>query len=352
MIRVGLVGLGFMGWIHWLTYQKARGARIVAVCERDERRLSGDWRDIKGNFGPPGEKVDLSKIDTYTELDDLLADPEIDLVDMPLPTSLHADAAIRALRAGKHVFCEKPMALALADCRRMVAAAEKADRKLFIGHVLPFFPEYDWARKEIASGKHGRLLGGAFRRVISDPLWMRNYWSPSHIGGPMLDLHVHDAHFIRLVFGMPESVTSQGRMRNNLPEFWHAQFRFPEDRYVVEATSGVVNQQGRPFDHGFEIHLEKATLAFQFAVIGGEGRYLCEPVLLDAKGKARKPKLADGDPMNAFAGELREVIDCVNKNRASEILGSELAQDAMRICEKEAASLERGKTVQFSSPRR
>lgn len=347
MIRVGLVGLGFMGWIHWLSYKNLRGARIVAVCERDQRRLTGDWRDIKGNFGPPGEQVDLSAIAKYTELDDLLDDPKIDLVDMPLPTSFHADAAIRALRAGKHVLCEKPMALTLADCRRMVAAAEKADRHLFIGHVLPFFPEYDWARKVIASGKYGKLLGGSFRRVISDPQWMKNYWSPDHIGGPLLDLHVHDAHFIRLVFGMPESVTSQGRMRNGLAEFWHSQFHFAGQSYTVEATSGTINQQGRPFEHGFEIHLEQATLTFQFAVIGGEGRYLCEPVLFDSKGNAQRPKLADGDPLNAFGAELREVVACVRADRPSEILGAALAQDAMRICEKQSASLLRGKPVKF-----
>ncbi len=372
MIRVGIVGIGFMGWIHWLAYQKIRGAQVVAISTRDKRRLAGDWRGIQGNFGPPGEQVDLKNIAAYGDLDELLADERIDLVDITLPTYLHADTAIRALRAGKHVLCEKPMALRMSDCRRMVAASKKAvgwasptrngKRRpslvggahptaprplLFIGHVLPFFPEYNWALKVASSGKYGRVLGGAFRRVIVDPPWAKNFWSAEHIGGPMLDLHIHDAHFIRLLFGMPASVMTQGRMRNGLPAFWHTQFRFADRNLTVEATSGTIDQPGRPFTHGFEIHLERATLAFEFAVIGGDARYLCEPVLLDNKGGVQHPKLAGGDPVDAFVDELSEVARSIRAGRPSKILGAELAQDAMRICEAQSSSLLRGKEVKL-----
>jgi predicted dehydrogenase len=347
LIRVGIVGIGFMGWIHWLAYRKLRGVRVVAISTRDKRRLAGDWRGIQGNFGPPGEQVDLSKVAAYAELDDLLADERIDLVDITLPPNLHADVAVRALRAGKHVLCEKPMALRLADGKRMVSAAKTAKRLLFIAHVLPFFPEYQWALKLINSGKYGNVRGGAFRRVIVDPPWAKNFWSADHIGGPMLDLHVHDAHFIRLLFGMPEAVTTQGRVRNGLPAFWHTHFRFPDSDLVVEATSGTIDQLGRPFTHGYEIQLKRATLAFEFAVIGGEARYLCEPVLFDDKGRVERPKLPGGDPVDAFVEELREVARCVGKGRPSEVLGAELAQDAMRICEAQSSSLLRGKPARL-----
>jgi predicted dehydrogenase len=345
MIRVGLVGLGFIGWIHWLAYQKLAGVRVAAICESDPKRLTGDLRGIQGNFGPPGEQIDLTGIGTYSKLDDLLADPHVDVDDITLPTSLHADMAIRALEAGKHVFCEKPMALRLADCERMVDAAKRVNRLLMIGHVLPFFPEYDWALKTIRSGEYGEVLGGAFRRVIADPTWVRDFWSPERIGGPMLDLHVHDAHFIRLVFGMPTEVVTSGRMRDGLPEFWHSQFRFGDRGLAVAATSGTINQQGRAFTHAYEIHLERATLMFDFAVIGGEGRYLCEPTLLDDEGGVQRPQLPGGDPIDAFANELREVVRCVRDGQTSEILGAILAQDAMRLCEKQAESLRRGAPV-------
>ena len=86
-----------MGWIHWLAYQNVPGVEVVAVCERDKKRLAGDWTDIKGNFGPPGEKVDLSGIATYENLEDLFADQQVDLVDICLPPSFHVDVISHVL---------------------------------------------------------------------------------------------------------------------------------------------------------------------------------------------------------------------------------------------------------------
>ncbi len=347
MIRVGIAGLGFMGMVHYLSYQKLRGVKVGAICEQNRKRLDGDWRGIQGNFGPAGTQMDLSGVATYDNLDDMLADESLDLIDVTLPPSLHADVAVAALKRGKHVFCEKPMALAPRDCRRMNAAALKADRRLLIGHVLPFFPEYAWALKAVRSGRYGKLLGGEFRRVISDPNWLAHFWKPEVIGGPMLDLHVHDAHFIRLLFGMPRSLHTVGRMRGDLCEHWHTVFDYPDAS--VAATSGTINQQGRSFEHGFEIHLEKATLAFCFSVYGGGGRYLCEPTILDSKGKAKPAKLTDGDPMDAFAAELRHVARCVRTGEDAGPLEPAPAEDAILLCQKQTESLRKRKPIKVVS---
>jgi predicted dehydrogenase len=336
-----------MGMIHYLSYQKVRGAKVAAICEQDRRRLTGDWRDIKGNFGPAGKQMDLAGVATYDDLDAMLKDPKLDLIDITLPPALHAEIACKALRAGKHVFCEKPMALKLADCRQMVTAADRADRKLFIGHVLPLLPEYAWARKVIASGRYGKLRGGSFRRVISDPAWLKHYWKADVIGGPMLDLHVHDAHFIRLLFGMPQAVSTTGRVRGKLAEYWTSQFRFKKN-LAVTATSGTIDQQGRPFDHGFEIQLERATLIFQFAVIGKQAKYLCEPTLLDDRGKATTATMPAGDPMmNAFEAEIKAVSKAVRSGAGAEMLEGALARDAIAICQAETKSLISGKPVRL-----
>lgn len=347
MIKVGVVGIGFMGMVHYLTYEKLRGVKVAALCDTNKSRLAGDWRDIKGNFGPAGKRMNLSKIDTYTALDEMLTDESIDLIDITLPPALHTDVAVQALRAGKHVFCEKPMALDPRDCQRMTAAAKKANKLLMIGHVLPFFPEYAWALKELQSKKHGRLLGGNFKRVISNPEWLKNYWSAKHVGGPMLDLHVHDAHFIRLMFGMPESLSSKGRLKKDMAEYWNSQFNYGPKGPVVLATSGTIGQQGREFCHGFEIHFEKATLMFEFAVVGKDASYLCPPTLLTHNGKVKRPHLGSGDPMNAFQTELKEVVGCVKNESPSAILSGNLAQDAVQICQKQTASLRSGRVVKL-----
>ncbi|MGD9632387.1 MAG: Gfo/Idh/MocA family protein [Pirellulales bacterium] len=349
MIRVGIAGIGFMGMVHYLSYQKLRGVKVVALCEQNRKRLAGDWRDIQGNFGPRGEQIDLSGVATYTDLNEMLADDSVDLVDITLPPALHADIAVRAVARGKHVFSEKPMALAVADCRRMQAAAKKARRQLLVGHVLPFFPEYAWALAAIRSGKYGRVRGGSFKRVISEPLWLKSFWVADQVGGPMLDLHIHDAHFIRLVFGMPAGVVTRGTTKQGLAKNWHSLFDFADPDCIVEATSGTIDQQGRSFNHGFEIRLERATLLFEFAVFGGAGRYLCPPTILDAKGNARVVDLAGGDPMDAFEAELKEVAACISKDYASDILNATLALDAIRLCHAQSESLLKHRPVRIQA---
>ena len=124
MLKVGIVGIGFMGMIHYLAYQRIPGVKVVALCESyAKERLTGDWTKIKGNFGPAGQQMDLTGIATYDNLDAMLADENVDVVDVCLPPAGHAAATIAALNAGKNVFCEKPIALKAEEGVEMVAAA-------------------------------------------------------------------------------------------------------------------------------------------------------------------------------------------------------------------------------------
>src|SRR5438552_4021626 len=145
MIRIGIVGVGFMGMIHYLASKKLQGAKVVALCSRDEKKLAGDWRSIQGNFGPRGEMMDLSGLNKYRTLDDMLADKDIDLIDVCNPTDLHPETAIKALNAGKHVLVEKAIALDPKDADAMVTAARQAGKLLMVAHVLPFVPEFSYA---------------------------------------------------------------------------------------------------------------------------------------------------------------------------------------------------------------
>lgn len=350
MIRVGIAGIGFMGMIHYLAYQRVRGAKVTALVSRDERKLAGDWRGIQGNFGPAGTQMPLGSIARHRKLEDLLADPRIDLVDLCLPPSLHAEAAIAALRAGKHVFCEKPIALDPRNADRMVREAERAERMLLIGHVLPFFAEYTYARELIERRKYGRLLGGSFKRIISDPLWIKDFYDPRTVGGPVIDLHIHDAHFIRLIAGMPAVVSSTGRMRGEVVEFVDTHFRFADSDATLSATSGVINQQGRGFTHGFEIYLERATLFFDFAATAA-GPIATPLTVLTPDGKAVQPKLTAGDALDAFVAELQEVCRSVRRDESSTLLGGELARDALRMCQAESQSVRTGKPVRIANTR-
>jgi len=339
MVRVGIAGIGFMGMIHYHAYQRLGGrVQVVAMCEKDRERLHGDWRSIKGNFGPQGTLMNLEGIAKYENLEDFVQDPNIDLVDICLPPWLHAKTAISALRAGKHVLCEKPIALRVSDADEMVRAAEESGKQLMVGQVLPFFPPYRFAYEVAKDARYGTLLGGHFERVISDPLWLKDFWDPNGCGGPVVDLHIHDAHFIRLLFGMPRAVRTIGRMKGDVAEFFQTQFLFDHGKLMVSALCGVIFQQGRPFNHAYEMHFEKATVAYDL--------WANLPVtVLTEDGKVERPELPGGDEIDAFAQELAEALKAVETGQPSALLDGRLARDALLLGEKQTESLRTGKEV-------
>ena len=338
MIKVGIVGIGFMGWIHYLAYQSRADVQVVAICSRDPAKRSGDWSGIKGNFGPPAGQVDLEGIKAYETLNEMLSDPNVDLVDLCTPPATHLEGIIAVANAGKHVFCEKPLSLTLADCDQAVQVCQQQQVQLFVGHVLPFFNEYLFALQAAQDKRYGDLLGGSFKRVVSDPTWLPNFYDPKIVGGPLLDLHVHDAHFIRLLFGMPTAVHSVGRKRGQVVSHCQTVFEFGDKAYSVAAASGVIDQQGRPFNHGYEIHFEQATLQFEFAAFADQPESMPLKVLL-ADGSVERPELGDGDPVFAFEREVGEWVSCLAAGRTSTILDATLAKDAVEICQMQAQQL-------------
>jgi len=347
MLNVGIVGIGFMGMTHFNAYKEIDGVKVGAICETDPKRREGDWTSIKGNFGPQGGMVDLTGISAYATYEELLADESIDLVDISLPPALHKEVTIAALKAGKHVFCEKPMALTEDDAMAMYDTAEECGKLLLIGHVLPYFPEYAYALDIINSGTYGKLLGGHFKRMISDPTWLPDFYDPEKIGGPMLDLHIHDAHFIRLIFGMPRQVRSVGSMRGEVVERFSSQYLFDDPQLVVTATSGVIDQQGRPFNHAYEIYLEKATILFDWAALVEPFEQAIPVTLLRDDGSVIRPEIQGGPP-EAFRAELTEVARAVTAGEPSPLLDGLLARDAMTLCRSQTESIKSGQPVDLA----
>ncbi len=331
----GIVGIGFMGWIHWLAYQQSPHINVAAICSRDPKKRAGDWTGIQGNFGPPGEQVDLAGVNVFDSLDEMLQS-DVDIVNICLPPHLHVAAAEAALAAGKHVFCEKPLALTAEACDHLVACAAKHERQLLVGQVLPMFPEYAYVVEAVREQRFGKPLGGYFKRVISDPLWLADFYDPNRCGGPLIDLHVHDAHLIRLLFGMPSQVITRGRFRGEVVEYCHTLFDFAGQDLAVAASSGVLRQQGRSFTHGFEIHLERATLQYELAVIGEEAKLMMPLTVLHAEdGRVEQPELVAGDAAAPFVAELEAVATSVRTLTPSPVLSGELARDAVTLCHRQ-----------------
>lgn len=267
-MRIGVVGLGFMGSTHLQGLAKVSQAQVVAVADRNQARLNGDLSDIEGNLGIQGLKMDFSGYRKYTEFEDMLADTEVDGVDICVPTFLHASMAMKALAAGKHVLLEKPMALDGASCDELVAAAQQSGRIFMVAQVLRFLPQYQVLVELVKSGRLGRVRSAIFRRRTAVPTWGAWEFDRDKSGGGVFDLLVHDVDMALLLFGVPAALSSTGY--ENLAggvdmvtsEFsyenadsvtitggWHHRGAYPFSmEYTVVADEGVVeySSAGRP----------------------------------------------------------------------------------------------------------
>lgn len=262
--RVGLIGLGAMGRVHYDCWRKSNVGELVAVCDRDPRKLAGAWGSQEFNLGnQTSEKVDLSDLRTFALADDLFADSEIDIVDICMPTLFHAPLAIAALRAGKHVFCEKPMALNVAECLAMEEAASIAGRQLVIGHCLRYWSHYVKAREVLQSGEFGRPQYASLRRSSAAPVWSSGGWlmKASESGG-VLDMHIHDIDMALWWFGHPRAIAASGFAPGGLPLIMDA--RWDYDGFSAQLHSSW-DRNGGEFHHAFKIIFERATLSYDLA---------------------------------------------------------------------------------------
>ena len=284
--------------------------------------------------------MDLSGLACYRDFEDLLADPNVDLVDLCVPNDSHAPMAIEALQAGKHVLVEKPIALSTSAADQMVEAARAAGKLLMVGHVLPFFPEFAFALEAVKSGRYGALQAAHLYRVISKPDWSSGIADAARSGGPAVDLHIHDTHFVALSCGTPRAVHSRGVVQSGAVVHLNTQYLYDQPDLTVSCTSGALSQSGRPFAHGFEFYLERATLAFEFASLAGEGHLAMPLSVILPDGSVERPKLGSGDPIDSFAQELKVAAGAVSSGHQADQLSGTLARQALKLCLAEIASVQ------------
>ncbi len=340
VVRVGVAGLGFMGVTHYRAYKKVKGAQVQAVFTRDPKKLAGDWRSVRGNLPTEtGGREDLSQVRRYDRLEDLLADPDLDLIDICLPTHLHTHVSLQALEARKHVLVEKPIALTVRDADRMLEKADRVGCLLMVGQVLRFFPEFRIIKDYQDSGLYGRLKGLHLKRIISKPTWAADNWfaDPKKSGGPIVDLHIHDADFIVSLFGLPQAVTTVGWVdrQRETPEYFSSQYHFEDSDLAVTAQGGDPAMPRLVFEHAYDAYFERATVEFNSQT----GK---PPVLYTQDGKRTEVRLKPADP---FATELQYAVQCVAKGEEPVLLSAKAARDALLLCLKEKESLVKGKTV-------
>jgi len=331
-MRIGVAGLGFMGATHLDAWSKVESAEIAAVASDDPKKLAGDLSGTGGNLDRGGQTMDFGDAARYRLADDMFADPNVEAVDLCLPSYMHADEAVRALEAGKHVLVEKPMALTGADCDRMIEASKKAGKVLMVAQVLRFWPDFVKARELILSGELGPVKHAFFYRKCAAPSWSKWMHDKSRSGGGAFDLLIHDFDFCRHLFGKPAAIRATGveEMEKGIDTV-EAHLDYGDDGPLVTVAGGWRHPQAYPFSMEFTIVCEEGTLDFRSG--------LRELTLYKADGTSEEPVKPETD---GFVAQLAAFADACRKGEAPENCKPEESADSVRMTLAMGESRDRG----------
>lgn len=336
MINVGVIGLGFMGGTHIGAYLKAAAdgypCRLAAVCDADPARRGGQLPGV-GNLDSGAAAFDPKSVKAFAAPDELIACADVDLVDICTPTDSHVDVAMAALRAGKHVLVEKPVALTAEPIRQLAAAAAEAGKLCMPAQCMRFWPSWAWLRQAIADGRYGRLRALNLQRIGAMPTWSKFFMDAARSGGASIDLHIHDCDFVYHCLGRPDAVTSAGHL-NHLSTVYH----YPDHSLHVTAQGGWLTPP-TAFRMRYLAEFEHATADFDI------GR---TPQLLLARDGAVEP--VDTGPLNGYDGEIRHLLTAIAEGLGNDQLQATLgdAIDVAIILETEQYAAECGQRVRIT----
>jgi predicted dehydrogenase len=334
-VNVAVVGLGFMGVTHIKAYQKLKAAKIVAVCDSVRLPVNGVLAGVAGNITGSGA-IDLGRdLKVYRTLDDLLDDPEVELVDLCVPTPLHPEQAISALKAGKHVLCEKPLALSSGQARRIVQEAQSAPGFFMPAMCMRFWPGWSLLKQVVREKLYGKVQAVSFRRLSPTPAWSKATYGSGHLtGGALPDLHIHDTDFVQFLFGRPKSVFSTGVTRNgNSIDHVVTHYNFPGGPAVYAEGTWLLTGN---FNMSYTVICERATLDYNMA----RG---AEALLVTEVGK--KPRVVKPGGSDGYIGEIRHMLEAVQRGKTPTVVTAQDGLSAIEICEAEAKSVRSGRVV-------
>ena len=271
MIKVGLIGCGFMGGMHSACYAALANLGVKVTAVADVRR---EYAENLAN----GAEI-------YATGMELIEKADVDVVDVCLPTHLHAAHAVAAMKAGKNVFVEKPIAFKDEDMELILATEKETGAKVQVGQVIRQWTEYVWLKETVDSGIYGKVLHGQFRRLSSLPTWAWENWlhQVDKSGGVAVDMHVHDVDFVRYIMGEPDTVKAHAyRDEDGVIQQINALLGYGAN-VSISVEAGWNYPADFPFTADFRVKFEKAT------VVNAGGILTVYP----NEGGAVQPKLAE-----------------------------------------------------------
>lgn len=290
MLRIALVGVGGISGAHIPAWDGRKDAELVALC------------DIR-----PEQMKKYNGKRHYTDFDEMLTKERPDILDICLPTYLHADFAVKAMNKGINVLCEKPVSLNSDDADRVYAAAERNNVKFMVAQVLRFWPEYEIVKEIYDTGRYGKLLSGNMKRLGVRPKWSWDNWMMDEKRSGMVpfDLHIHDLDFIVYAFGKPEKCNNYRARREN-QDYFNTVYEFGD--FFISAEAAWYDAP-YPFLAGFRFQFEDALAVYENG----------EMTVYENSGKILKPVSQNGGntgdiglpKSDAYANEINYFTDCV-----------------------------------------
>jgi predicted dehydrogenase len=293
MLKIGMVGMGGISRSHRTAWGQIPEAQVAAVC---------DIRPEKAE-----EAAQATGGRAYLDFDEMLEKEAIDILDICLPTYLHADFAVKALNRGIHVLSEKPVSLKREDVAKIYAAADKNDRRFMVAQVLRFWREYEVLREAVQSGRYGKLLSGNMTRLGNTPKWSWDNWmrDPQRSGLVPFDLHIHDLDFLIYTFGKPEKVVCH-RAKTDVQDYFHVVYEYPGFFIGTEAAWFECDY---PFQAAFRFQFERALMEYKGGKLttylpSGEVQTLSPEENANVNG-------INLPATNGYFNEIRYFTDCV-----------------------------------------
>ena len=272
-LKIAIIGYGGIARVHNKSYRSlvcgGWPIELVAVCDRDLSRVRAELDfNLGNNNAPLPEGVRL-----YSDIDDLILREEFDIADICLPTFLHKSVSIKLMEAGKHVICEKPMALTSADCDEMVACAEARGVKLMIAHCVRFDAPYRFLKECIDDGRFGAIEGLCLDRHSVYPTWGEVFKDNSKTGGCTLDTHIHDIDVARFLLGEPDTVSAVELCKPPMYQVNNTTLRF--GNVTVVAAGSWDSSYELKFRCGYRARFERASVVYEHSAVkvipfGGE----------------------------------------------------------------------------------
>lgn len=290
-VRWGVLGYARIARLNAIPAMgRAGNAELVAVASRDPNKLA----ECASNF---------SMARLHLKYEDLLADPDVDAIYIPLPNSLHKDWTIAALRAGKHVLCEKPLAMNAAEAHEMAAVSRDTGKLLMEAFMYRYTERMQRAREVIASGELGTLrhINASFRFFLDRPNTIKMH--PELGGGALYDVGCYPVNLL-------------GMLTGKVPARCHA---LAEMEHGVDVNLSALMQ----YDNGLIANIHcgfNAQGHMHATVVGTQGVMEIDDTFLDAAGEILVRTQAGSrsiavDQSDRYAAEFRDFSAAILEER-------------------------------------